>query len=72
MTLRGLATVNHDADDAPAAVSWYAADLLGTAPYVQRTGQDDAPAYVELRVGDLQVALGIVDDLAAAVDRFEG
>ncbi|WP_205472451.1 VOC family protein [Nocardioides sp. SYSU D00038] len=60
MTLRGFATLNHWADDVPAAVDWYA-ELLGVAPYFQRPGPDGRPAYVEFRVGDLEAELGIVD-----------
>ena len=60
MTLRGFATLNIWADDVPAAVAWYT-ELVGVAPYFERSGPDGRPAYVEFRIGDYQAELGIID-----------
>lgn len=57
--LKGLAQVNIPVDDVVAARDWYA-DFLGVEPYFQRP-DEDAPAYVEFRVGDRQDELGIID-----------
>ena len=59
-TLRGFATLNIWADDVPAAVAWYT-ELVGVAPYFERSGPDGRPAYVEFRIGDYQAELGIID-----------
>lgn len=53
-TLRGVATVNYFAADHMAAKKWYT-DFLGIKPYFER------PGYVELRLGDYQHELGIID-----------
>ncbi len=60
MSLRGFATLNIWADDVPAAVAWYT-ELVGVAPYFERSGPDGRPAYVEFRIGDYQAELGIID-----------
>lgn len=65
--LRGLTTVNLFADDLPAAQAWYT-DLLGIEPYFVRE-VDDAPAYVEFRIGDFQHELGIIDGRFAPAGR---
>ena len=57
--MRGLTTVNFFADDLPAARDWYT-ELLGVEPYFVRE-IDDAPAYVEFRIGDYQHELGFID-----------
>ena len=31
------------------------------APYIERSGPDGRPAYVEFRIGDYQAELGIID-----------
>ena len=56
---RGVAQVNISAHDVIKARDWYAL-FLGIEPYFQRP---DAvtPAYVELRLGDYQHELGIID-----------
>ncbi|MCP2164512.1 VOC family protein [Goodfellowiella coeruleoviolacea] len=58
--LRGMAHAGYWADDVTAAKEWYTR-LLGTAPYFERGGPDGRPAYVEFRIGDHQVELGITD-----------
>ncbi|HEY8374150.1 MAG TPA: VOC family protein [Pseudonocardiaceae bacterium] len=58
--LRGLSTVTYWADDLEAAREWYT-ELLGAAPYFERTGPDGKPAYLEFRIGDYQHELGLVD-----------
>jgi predicted enzyme related to lactoylglutathione lyase len=58
-TLRGMATVSFFADDMKAARKWYT-ELLGIEPYFQRPDENN-PAYIEFRVGDLQNELGIID-----------
>ena len=60
MSLRGFATLNIWADDVPAAAAWYT-ELVGVAPYFERSGPDGRPAYVEFRIGDYQAELGIID-----------
>ena len=57
--LRGLTTVTLFADDLPAARGWYT-EVLGVEPYFERR-VDDAPAYVEFRIGDYQHELGLLD-----------
>lgn len=57
--LRGLTTVTLFSDDLPAARAWYT-EVLGIEPYFVRE-VDDAPAYVEFRIGDFQHELGIID-----------
>lgn len=59
-TLRGFATISYWADDMEAAKAWYS-DLLGIAPYFERSGPDGKPAYAEFRVGDYQHELGLID-----------
>lgn len=56
---RGVAQVNISAHDVIKARDWYAL-FLGIEPYFQRP---DAvtPAYVELRLGDYQHELGVID-----------
>ncbi len=48
------------ADDVPAAAAWYT-ELLGVEPYFSRPGPEGVPAYIEVRVGDHQAELGIID-----------
>jgi predicted enzyme related to lactoylglutathione lyase len=60
MSLRGFATISYWADDLAAAVAWYT-ELLGVAPYFERSGPDGRPAYAEFRIGDYQAELGIID-----------
>jgi len=57
--LRGMATVTFWADDLKAARKWYT-ELLGVTPYFARPDQEN-PAYIEYRIGDLQAELGIID-----------
>jgi predicted enzyme related to lactoylglutathione lyase len=57
--LRGMATVSYWADDLKAARRWYA-ELLGVEPYFERPDAEN-PAYVEIRIGDAQDELGIID-----------
>jgi predicted enzyme related to lactoylglutathione lyase len=57
--LRGLTTVTLFADDLPAARDWYT-EVLGVEPYFERR-VDDAPAYLEFRIGDYQHELGLLD-----------
>jgi predicted enzyme related to lactoylglutathione lyase len=52
--LRGVSTVVYQASDLAAARDWYA-QLLGVAPYFNRT------EYIEFRIGDYQHELGILD-----------
>jgi predicted enzyme related to lactoylglutathione lyase len=59
-TLRGFATINYWADDMEAAIAWYS-ELLGIAPYFERTGPDGQLAYAEFRLGDYQHELGLID-----------
>lgn len=57
--LRGVATLNFWAADLEAAKKWYT-ELLGFAPYFERSGPDGKPAYIEFRLGDYQHELGII------------
>ena len=57
--LRGMATDSYWADDLKAARRWYA-ELLGVEPYFERPDAEN-PAYVEIRIGDAQDELGIID-----------
>jgi predicted enzyme related to lactoylglutathione lyase len=57
--LRGMATVSYWADDLKAARRWYT-ELLGVEPYFERPDAEN-PAYVEIRIGDAQDELGIID-----------
>ena len=57
--LRGLTTINYWAADLEAARDWYA-EVLGTAPYFERSGPDGKPGYYEFRVGDYQHELGLI------------
>jgi hypothetical protein len=50
--LRGFATINYRADDVEAAKRWYS-QLLGTAPYVERSGTGWPPRAVTARVSGL-------------------
>ncbi|MDR7380591.1 VOC family protein [Promicromonospora iranensis] len=59
MNLRGFATISYWADDVTAAAAWYT-QLLGVAPYFERSGPDGVLAYAEFRIGDKQAELGIV------------
>jgi predicted enzyme related to lactoylglutathione lyase len=58
--LRGMAHAVYWADDVTAAKEWYT-ELLGIAPYFERSGPDGRLAYIEFRIGDYQVELGITD-----------
>ena len=57
--LRGVAQVNISAHDVIKARDWYAL-FLGIKPYFQRPNVV-TPAYVEIRLGDYQHELGIID-----------
>ena len=60
-TPRGFALISYWAADVAAARDWYA-ELLGIAPYFERTVPgEDRPAYCEFRFGDHQQELGLVD-----------
>lgn len=59
-TLRGFATISYWADDVQAAKKWYT-ELLGIAPYFERSGPDAQLAYVEFRIGDYKHELGLID-----------
>ncbi|MBB6670332.1 VOC family protein [Cohnella nanjingensis] len=59
-TLRGFATVSYWADDMEAAKAWYS-ELLGIAPYFERSGPDGRLVYAEFRLGDYQHELGLID-----------
>lgn len=59
-TLRGFATISYWADDMEAAKAWYS-ELLGIAPYFERSGPDGQLAYAEFRLGDYQHELGLID-----------
>ena len=56
---KGLATLNHWADDVDAAKRWYA-DLFGVEPYYEVPGPDGRTAYAEFRIGDSLDELGII------------
>jgi predicted enzyme related to lactoylglutathione lyase len=58
--LRGLATISFWATDMEAAKKWYT-ELLGLAPYFERSGPDGNPGYIEFRLGDYQHELGIIN-----------
>ena len=58
--LRGLTTVSFWAADLEAAKKWYT-ELLGLAPYFERSGPDGRLAYIEFRLGDYQHELGLID-----------
>ncbi|MBB4935316.1 putative enzyme related to lactoylglutathione lyase [Lipingzhangella halophila] len=58
--LRGFSTISYWAADIEAAKRWYT-ELLGIAPYFERSGPDGRLAYVEFRVGDYQDELGLID-----------
>jgi predicted enzyme related to lactoylglutathione lyase len=57
--LRGFTTLNLYVDDIKAAAAWYV-DLLGVEPYFIRPSAEE-PAYVEFRIGDNEVELGLID-----------
>jgi len=59
-TLRGFATINYWADDIEVAKAWYS-ELLGIAPYFERSGPDGQLAYAEFRLGDYQHELGLIN-----------
>jgi predicted enzyme related to lactoylglutathione lyase len=59
-TLRGFSTISYWADDMEAAKAWYS-ELLGSAPYFERSGPDGQLAYAEFRLGDYQHELGLID-----------
>ncbi|MCR8634698.1 VOC family protein [Paenibacillus radicis (ex Xue et al. 2023)] len=59
-TLRGFATISYWADNMEAAKAWYS-ELLGIAPYFERSGPDGRLAYAEFRLGDYQHELGLID-----------
>jgi len=59
-TLRGFATISYWADDMEAAKAWYS-ELLGSAPYFERSGPDGQLVYAEFRLGDYQHELGLID-----------
>lgn len=59
-TLRGFATISYWADDMGAAKAWYS-ELLGIAPYFERSGPDGQLVYAEFRLGDYQHELGLID-----------
>ncbi|WP_248927731.1 VOC family protein [Paenibacillus hamazuiensis] len=59
-TLRGFATINYWADNIGEAMAWYS-ELLGIAPYFERSGPDGQPVYAEFRLGDYQHELGLID-----------
>ncbi|MGO4540512.1 VOC family protein [Paenibacillus sp. 2TAB19] len=59
-TLRGFATISYWAEDMEAASKWYA-ELLGIAPYFERSGPDGKLVYAEFRVGDYQHELGLIN-----------
>lgn len=58
--MRGFATISYWADDMQAAKKWYT-ELLGIAPYFERSGPDGQLAYVEFRIGDYKHELGLID-----------
>ncbi|MCI0710528.1 MAG: VOC family protein [Chloroflexi bacterium] len=62
--LRGIATISFWAADMEAAKQWYT-DLLGIAPYFERSGPDGTLAYIEFRLGDYEHELGIINDAYA-------
>ncbi|MFS0916446.1 VOC family protein [Brevibacillus sp. 179-C 1.1 NHS] len=59
-TLRGFATISYWADNVEEAKKWYT-ELLGIAPYFERSGPDGQLAYAEFRIGDYQHELGLID-----------
>jgi predicted enzyme related to lactoylglutathione lyase len=65
--LRGLTTISFYAVDVTAARDWYA-ELLGIDAYFVRS-VEDAPVYVEFRIGDHQHELGIIDSRFAPPGR---
>ncbi|MGH1563290.1 VOC family protein [Mumia sp. DW29H23] len=68
--LRGLATLSLYADDVVAARAWYA-EVLGIDAYYAFP-REEAPAYVEFRIGDDEDELGIIDARYAPADRPSG
>ena len=56
--LRGLATLNFYADDVLAARAWYE-KLFGIRAYFAMP--EEAPAYIEFRIGDDADEFGIID-----------
>ena len=56
--LRGMATLNFWADDLLAARDWYE-KLFGIKAYFAMP--EEAPAYVEFRIGDTEDEFGIID-----------
>lgn len=55
--LRGMATVNYWADDVIAARDWYE-KLFGIKAYFAMP--EEAPAYIEFRIGDDEDEFGII------------
>jgi catechol 2,3-dioxygenase-like lactoylglutathione lyase family enzyme len=70
-TLRGFATISYWADDMEAAKKWYT-ELLGIAPYFERSGMDGKLAYAEFRVGDYKNELDLIDRRSAPVGAASG
>jgi hypothetical protein len=66
--LRGLSTVSFFAEDVTAAQRY--TELLGIEPCFVRP-IEGTPAYVEIRIGDYQHELGIVDSRIAAHGRSD-
>jgi predicted enzyme related to lactoylglutathione lyase len=58
-TLRGIATISFWADDVSAAKKWYT-ELLGIEPYFVRP-ESGTPEYIEFRIGDYELELGIIN-----------
>lgn len=58
--LGGIATVSFFADDVEAAKHWYR-DVLGIEAYFARPEPPAPSAYIEFRVGEDEVELGIID-----------
>lgn len=57
--LRGLATISFYADDLAAAKRWYT-EVLGIEAYYAYPNEQ-APGYIEFRIGDYQHELGLID-----------
>lgn len=70
-TLRGFATISYWADDMEAAKEWYS-ELLGIAPYFERSGPDGKLAYAEFRIGDYQHELGLIHRRFAPANAVAG
>ncbi|MGM0882841.1 MAG: VOC family protein [Bacillota bacterium] len=70
-TLRGFATISYWADDMESAKVWYS-ELLGIAPYFERSGPDGKLAYAEFRIGDYQHELGLIHRRFAPANAVAG